>query len=455
MTRAPRGRSLLRQTFGLLVGSLIVVQLVITASIFLLSPPRQDGIPLGEIAERLDGQLPPSGSRPQSPSLEVHLVSDPGPLARGLMSDRNLTAALAARLHRPVNDVRLYYRPNESSSWFGKRRGHSDGVARWRGEPVFFDRAIAAVRQGPQWRTLRVPDRPIIAAWQKRMALLFGLSLLSLLPLAWLFARRLVRPIRGFADAADRVGRDSSAPMIKEDGPAEMRVAARALNAMQGRITEQLRERAAMVAAIAHDLRTPLSRIAFRIESADDALREPIQRDIDQMTAMISATLNFVRGSSRDGRQERIDLGELLDQIIGDEQHVARPVRWQHRAAQPCLVRGDPVALRRLVQNLIDNAITYGHEADISLRHAPDHAGHALVAIADRGPGLAPEEIEAMFAPFERKDRSRNRETGGVGLGLAIARAIARDHGGKVTLRPRDGGGLEARIDLPLDAGEP
>jgi len=294
---------------------------------------------------------------------------------------------------------------------------------------------------------IRTPDRPLIAEWQKRLALLFGLSLLALLPLVWLFARRLVKPIRAFANAADRVGHDASAPMVAEEGPAELRVAARAVNAMQGRIAEQMREREAMVAAIAHDLRTPLSRIAFRIEAADDKLREPIQRDIEQMKAMITTTLSFVRGSSQDRRQDVVELSELLDEILANEQHVGRAVRWHGLSKPLCAVRGDPVALGRMLQNLIDNAIAYGQQADLTLS---SDGTLARVTVADRGPGLPAESIETMFAPFARHERSRNRETGGVGLGLAIARSIARDHGGDVQLGPRAGGGLEATVTLPL-----
>src|SRR5690606_13578084 len=159
------------------------------------------------------------------------------------------------------------------------------------------------------------------------------------------------------------------------------------------RIAEQMREREAMVAAIAHDLRTPLSRIAFRIEAADDALREPIQRDIDQMTAMISTTLSFVRGSSQDRPLAAVELGGLLEEIVANEQHVDRPVDWQGPAPRTDLiVRGDRLALGRMVQNLVDNAIAYGREASLALE---EQDGRACIRIADRGPGLPPEDVEA------------------------------------------------------------
>jgi signal transduction histidine kinase len=447
--RAPKaGRSILTQSFWLLVASMILVQFVLTASIFLLPPPREEGVPLGEIAVRLSGQ-PADESRWRLRNIDLPVTSSPTPPPHmeGLVSSPDLTLALADRLGVGPSDVRLYFRADQPSRFWRSRSRGSDGIVRWRGEPFFFDRTIAAARIGPVWRSIRVPDRPYIAQWQIRMVLAFGAALLSLVPLAWLFARRLARPIRSFADAADRVGHDASAPMIPENGPAELRVAARAVNAMQERITDQMREREAMVAAIAHDLRTPLSRIAFRIEGASDKMREPIQRDIDQMKAMISATLDFVRGSLQHGTHASVDLGGLLRSLVEDDRQVGRPVRWSREPTANCTILGDRVALGRMIQNLIDNAVKYGGEAEVALILEGDTA---RIVIADRGPGLAAEDIEAMFAPFARQDPSRNRETGGAGLGLAIARAIARERGGEVLLAQREGGGLEATIVLPV-----
>lgn len=449
MRKKPRtGRSILSQSFWLLVAGMIVVQVVLTLSIFLLPPPREEGVPLGEIAERLGGPLvAESRWRMRNRDLPVTILTGPPVRTTDLNVSAPLNHALADRLGVPVSDVRLYFRADQGSAFWRSRNRGSDGIVRWRGEPFFFDRAIAAARIGGEWRAIRVPDRPLIAQWQIRMAVGFGFAFISLIPLAWLFARWMARPIRAFADAADRVGGDSSAPMIPEHGPAELRVAARALNAMQSRIAEQMSERQAMVAAIAHDLRTPLSRIAFRIEGADDKLREPIQRDIDQMKAMISATLDFVRGNVQEGVREPVDLRALLLALVEDEVQVGRPVHWAHGPQESFPVSGDRVALRRMIQNLIDNALKYGTEVEVDLRRED---GTARIVIADRGPGLKAEDIEAMFAPFVRRDPSRNRETGGAGLGLAIARAIARTHGGDVTLAARKGGGLIATIALPL-----
>ncbi|HEY1125605.1 MAG TPA: ATP-binding protein [Sphingobium sp.] len=442
------GRSILSQTFWLLVGALIVIQAIGIASLFLLPPPRQEGVALMQIVEKLQNE----SSKPRRSAMDLQVIRQAAPPKpeQGLSTDARLTSDFATRLKLDPQDVRIYFRPDRSGSSRRNREGRDDGIVRWRGEPFFYARTIAAAKFGTEWRVIHTPDRPLIAAWQQRMAIVFMMALIALLPLAWLFARQLVKPIQAFAEAADKVGRDASAPLVREDGPNELRVAARAVNAMQGRIAEQMREREAMVAAIAHDLRTPLSRIAFRIDSAPDSLREPIQRDIDQMKAMITTTLSFVRGSSQEGRAETVDLGGLLEEIVANEQHVDRPVTWQHNGVnQDCNVRGDRIALGRMIQNLVDNAIAYGSQANIGLEK---HDLQARITVADRGPGLPPDEVEGMFAPFARKERSRNRETGGVGLGLAIARAIARDHGGEIALNPRTGGGMEAVVTLPLAA---
>jgi len=445
---ARAGRSILNQTFWLLVGALIVIDAISLTSFFMLPPPRQEGVSLTQIVEKLQNE----NARTRRSALElpvIHQAAPPKP-EEGLATDLRLTDDFAARLGVDAEDVRIYYRPDRSGSSRRNREGRDDGIVRWRGEPYFYARTIAAARIGDDWRMVHTPDRPLIAAWQQRMAIVFLLALVALLPLAWLFARQLVKPIRAFADAADKVGRDASAPMVGEDGPAELRVAARAVNAMQGRIAEQISEREAMVAAIAHDLRTPLSRIAFRIEGADDKLREPIQHDIEQMKAMITATLSYVRGTSQDGQAEPVDLTALLSEIVASEQHVDRPVSWTGDVPKTAYtIRGNRIALGRMIQNLVDNAIAYGNQANVAL---DGRGAQARIVIADRGPGLPADEVEGMFAPFARKERSRNRETGGVGLGLAIARAIARDHGGEISLGPRAGGGLEAVVTLPLVA---
>jgi two-component system, OmpR family, sensor kinase len=213
---------------------------------------------------------------------------------------------------------------------------------------------------------------------------------------------------------------------------------------MQSRIGDYLRERTAMIGAIAHDLRTPLARIAFRIESAPDPIREPVQNDIEQMRAMIAATMDFVRGTTQTKKRQPVDVGSVLSAIVAKEADVGHIVTLQTSAT--ATVMGDAVSLERLFQNLIDNAVAFGGSADVAIAN---EAAVIRVTVSDRGPGLPDDQLEAVFDPFVRNEPSRSRETGGVGLGLTIARMIAIDHGGSVTLRNRDGGGLEAIVMLP------
>jgi signal transduction histidine kinase len=214
---------------------------------------------------------------------------------------------------------------------------------------------------------------------------------------------------------------------------------------MQERLADYVSERTAMIGAIAHDLRTPLARIAFRIEGAPDEMREKVQADIEQMRAMIAATIGFVRGSAHAAERRKLDLAALLETIVAQDRDMGRSIDFEGGA--PYWIEGDPVALGRLFQNLIDNGLAYGGSVHISLA-AED--GCVVVRVADEGPGLPEELLEKMFEPFERGDPSRNRTTGGVGLGLTIARKIAAEHGAVLTLHNRSGGGLEARCAFPV-----
>jgi signal transduction histidine kinase len=361
-----------------------------------------------------------------------------------MVEQPELTQELAERLKRPATDVRLYFHPDRGS-WVPYRPRDRGAVMRRHGDAIFTDAVLAAMRTEQGWRTVRTPDRPLVSDWQWRWILWFGLSLLLMLSLAWVFARRLSQPIRNFASAADRIGHEPNAPAVPVEGPEELRVAARALNGMQARIDEYVRERTAMVAAIAHDLRTPLARIAFRIEGAPDTVREPVHGDIREMTAMITATLDYARGASRSVERVPVDVSALLVELGGAARDMGRQVVVE--AASGLVVNGDTVALRRLFQNLVDNALKFGGEARVEAASA---AGELQVQVSDRGPGLPEDMLERVFEPFNRNDPSRNRTTGGVGLGLTIARTIARDHGGTLSLGNRAGGGLVATVTLPL-----
>jgi signal transduction histidine kinase len=443
MLRRSRGLPIFWQTLLLLLSSLIVTQLVSIVLLLALEPPRPDFNRLSDVAEVLAGRTSEREGRERA--LTVHIRRQPPLPGDNMITDPLYTMRLADRIGVSPARVRLYFEPDQRSGLPFDRRRHRGHVPMRRGEPIFFNTVVAALDTGAEWRVVQTPPRPAIGPWQRRAMLWFALSVLVLLPFAWFFARRLTRPIRRFADAADRLGTDPLAPSVLPEGPAELRVTAQALNRMQRRLADYVSERTAMVGAIAHDLRTPLARIAFRIEAAPDDVREKVQADIEQMRAMIAATIGFVRGTADGSERRPLDLSALLGTIVAQDQEMGRRVDFQ--SSGPVWIVGDAVALARLFQNLIDNAISYAGAAHVLLAK---EGARAVVSVSDEGPGLSDALLERVFEPFQRGDPSRNRETGGVGLGLTIARNIAAEHGGDVSLRNRGGGGLEARCSFPL-----
>ncbi len=299
------------------------------------------------------------------------------------------------------------------------------------------------------WRVVESKRRGLLGAWEQRVLVWFLASLAVVTPLAYLFARRLAAPIAAFAAAADRLGRDPNAPPLQVNGPSEIALAANAFNVMQDRLRRYVNDRTAMIGAVAHDLRTPLTRLRFHIESAPEALRAKAAADIAEMDAMVAAVLAFVRDASQDGVRSRMELSSLLHTVVDEFEERGVDVRIVQ--ADKVVIDGDVLALKRMLTNLIDNAVKFGGLARVRL----DLADGALeILVEDDGPGLAEAELEQVFEPFKRADPSRSRDTGGIGLGLTVARTVARAHGGDVTLSNRLGGGLLARVRLPGGTAE-
>jgi len=322
-------------------------------------------------------------------------------------------------------------------------RAQREGV---REEAFLIEPFQVAVRLADsRWRVAQPEQRVGLNEWQQRLLLWFVLSAAAIAPVAWIFARRLAEPFRLFAEAAERLGRDPQGSPLTLAGPAEIGMAARAFNEMQGRLRRYVDDRTAMVAAIAHDLRTPLTRLRFRIEGLPADQKHKIEADLDQMEAMITATLAFVRDASRPSERTRLELSSLLEALCDEMADMG--ARTELASGEKVVLEGDPMALRRLFANLLENAVKFGGRARARIAKAGDHA---VVEIDDDGPGIPDQEAEKVFEPFYRREPSRSRKTGGIGLGLAVARSIARGHGGDVTLLNRTGGGLTARVSLPL-----
>jgi signal transduction histidine kinase len=276
-----------------------------------------------------------------------------------------------------------------------------------------------------------------------------GLTLLVLLgtviALSLIAVRWVTGPLSALAAAAEKLGRDIDRPPLAEDGPLEVRRAANAFNTMQQRLSRFLSDRARVLTAMSHDLKTPLTRLRLRLETVNDPdLRVKIEKDLDEMQSMVTQTLDYMRDSSKGEATQQIDLMALLETVQIDFRDTGGTVEIKGAVAQPYV--GRPLALRRCLNNLVQNAIRYGGRAMIE---AEDTAKQVVVRVVDDGPGIPEQELERAFEPFYRGERSRNRETGGTGLGLGIARNIARAHGGDLVLRNRPGGGLEAILSLP------
>ncbi|MFN3558134.1 MAG: ATP-binding protein [Brevundimonas sp.] len=317
-----------------------------------------------------------------------------------------------------------------------------------RADRLTFAPFTASVEQDDgRWAVVE-PPHGLLSPWQQRVLLGLVISMLLLAPLVWWMARRLTRPIRLFADAAGRLGADPEAEPLKPSGPREVRTAIHAFNDMQASLRDHMRQRTQTVAAIAHDLRTPLTRLRFRAESAPDALRDRMAADIEEMDALIAQAMAFVRGDTTPERRETVDLDALAADCAAGFTETGADVTFDGGAYLN--VMADPAALRRALGNLIGNAVKYGGAARVKA-FALD--GAAVITVEDDGPGLPENELEPVFEPFRRGEQSRNRETGGAGLGLTVARQAARAFGGEVTLANRPGGGLTARLHVPLTTG--
>jgi two-component system, OmpR family, sensor kinase len=294
-----------------------------------------------------------------------------------------------------------------------------------------------------EWLTVRPSGR--IEPWRWFVLGWLVASVLAVAPFAWALAQRFARPIAAFAAAAERLGRDPRALPMNLSGPAEIADAARAFNQMQARLHRYVDDRAMMVAAVAHDLRTPLMRLGLRLESAHPTIRNACECDIREMQAMISAVMGYVRDTSKIGMRRPLDLRSLAETVIDDAADRGEAVSLE--PGEPLVIDADSVALKAMLSNLICNAVKYAGGAEVKLEQRDSQA---ILTVRDSGPGIPHEQLDRVFDPFFRGERSRNRDTGGMGLGLASARAAARAHGGDIVLENRATRGLKAIVTLPL-----
>lgn len=272
--------------------------------------------------------------------------------------------------------------------------------------------------------------------------------IISIGVLAYLVARMTLRPLKQLAQAADDLGRDINHPPLLQQGSSEIRQATGAFNAMQARIRQHFGQRTQMLAAITHDLQTPLTRLRLRLEKVADAeLRDKLIDDLSAMQAMVREGLELARSMDSSEAMRRLDLDSLLDSVCTDAADAGQNVTLQGQTGLTVMAR--PATLRRCLVNLIDNAVKYGQRAQVTVERGADHGASACIRIRDAGPGIAADQLDKVFEPFYRIDTSRSRDTGGTGLGLTIARNIAEQHGGSLTLANHPQGGLVATLILP------
>ena len=440
LARAP----LLVQVLGLIAAVAILAQLTSLAAFFVMPQPHEPFV-FADVAQALRSGAPVER---EGQALVVWTVdSPPEGWALDDEEERRSRATLAGLLGLPYDRVRVEKDFPGSGILMRLFSRAVTGPAPppqplpRGGQAAFYD--MVATAQRPDGRWVVAGTTPNWGAPLTLLAVWLAAGLLVLLPLAWRFTRRVVAPIRAFAETAERAGRGDRDAVFAVEGPREVRMAAEALSEMQRRIAGAVQERTNLIAAIAHDLRTPLARLRFRAETLPEEQSAAIVRDIERMDAMIGGVLAFVRGEERVERR-RLDLGALVQSAVDDLAETGADISVVE--AVPAEVMADSLALRRLVGNLLDNAVKYAGSARCRVRR---EGKDALLLVEDEGPGLADDALERMFTPFVRGDEARDPSTGGVGLGLALARAIARAHGGEVWLSRREERGLCAHLRLP------
>ena len=318
------------------------------------------------------------------------------------------------------------------------------GKQRHRRRPLVDILLSVRPREIAQWLNVETLVPPATPPWAQGalQSLLITMLLVSVLVVA--IVRHATRPLRALSEAAEKFGRGDQNTHVLESGPQDVRNTIRAFNEMRERLSQFVRSRTQMLAAVSHDLRTPLTTMRLRAEMvADDCIRDKLVAALDEMQEMVEATLTFVQQDATAEQLEQVDLTALIDNVHAESLELGQAVDADI-AAQISL-RCKPIALRRALRNIINNAVSYGTRATISLHTVADCI---IISVEDDGPGIAEEAIDRVRQPFVRLEESRNRDTGGVGMGLAIADSIVSAHGGVMRLSNRSVGGLRVVFEF-------
>lgn len=440
---AQKSWPLFLRIFTTMLVTVLLVQILNFGAFLLMPPPA----PLIFTTSRI-ATIARTGHDPTR-LLALHMVAAPG----GPMSsprDIALARSIAFDLRVPASSVVVASGHHKGPTIIGAfRPPMPPGMGRERprrdmNDALFGDFTVWIRQADGRWQLIEPIER-LLSPWRMRLILWFVLAAAAIAPLAWSVSRRIAKPIALFAAAADRLGRDPRAEPLTVSGPPEITEAAAAFNQMQERLNRYVEDRTTLIAAVAHDLRTPLMRLSLRLEKAPDAIRLAGEEDIREMSERIGAAMAFVREMTRHVRRQRLDLRSLAESVTSDAIDAGGNVTLTPGPSVG--IEGDAPSLKALLTNLVSNAVNYAGNAEVTVRLG---RGLAIVEVSDTGPGMLPSDLDRAFEPFFRAERSRNRDTGGTGLGLASVRAVARAHGGDATLENRPGGGLVARVTLPV-----
>lgn len=436
------GAPLFLRVFLLMLLCVGAVQLMNVVLVIAVQAPTQKVYTVGQLADAIRAGGDPAG--------EIHLAALPAAPPSSPWNPRaeRATAALSTALDLPPDRVRLWFPPAflQRQPIYDRRR-----VAPSPPMPLSFARSFvllgnfrAAIRQ-PDGRWLLAQPDTGFEPWRWFVLIWLVVSALAVVPFAWALARRFAKPIGLFGAAAERLGRDPRAPPIALHGPPEIAEAAAAFNRMQAQLNRYVDDRTTVMGALAHDLRTPLMRLGLRLERVPDPVRGACEGDIREMQAMISATLAYVRDTLQPVERRPLELRSIAETVIDEMSDRGSAVSLA--PGDPVVLAGYPVGLKMMLTNLLTNAVNYAGGAEMAIFA---DARQVTIEVVDRGPGMPEDDLADAFEPFFRGERSRSRDTGGLGLGLASARVVARAHGGDITLRNREGGGLAACVTLPL-----
>ncbi|MGH6873725.1 MAG: ATP-binding protein, partial [Aestuariivirgaceae bacterium] len=347
-----------------------------------------------------------------------------------------LRSRLASTLRKPLAEVRLAL---GSRGWHRAERGIGGG----RHRPPSWASLSVRLASG-QWLNATA-DAPPVPRLAPVFLVSFLISAIAVAAVGAIGVRWASKPLQQLASAAHRLGRGESFDPLPESGPRETREANIAFNRMRERLDRFIRDRTSMLVAVAHDLRTPITSLRLRAEFIEDEeAKAKILETLAEMQAMAEAVLAFARGDAETEPTRPTDVTALTESIVEDAAANGKPITFED--SPPATLTCRPLALRRALSNLIENATFYGHSASARVESLADEL---RIVIEDNGPGIPAGELERVFEPFVRLESSRSRATGGAGLGLAIARTIARGHGGDVCLKNRPEGGLQAILILP------